>query len=97
MSKTVSVQVAYATPERQVLKNITVPEHTTIEMAISLSGLLSEFPEIDLLKNDVGVFSVRRLLTDVVRAGDRIEIYRSLVIEPKEIRRRRAKKAKNKS
>lgn len=91
VNNTVAVQVVYATPEKQVLKNVTVPRHSTIEAVITLSGILIEFPEIDLLKNDVGVFSERRLLTDTVHAGDRVEIYRPLIIEPREIRRRRAK------
>lgn len=95
--KSIAVQVVYATPEKQVLKEITVSEHATVEMAITSSGLLEEFPEIDLLKNDVGVFSERRQLSDAVRAGDRIEIYRPLVADPKEIRRRRAREASNRS
>ncbi len=95
-SKSISVQVVYATPEKQVLKEITVSEHATVEMAITSSGLLEEFPEIDLLQNDVGVFSERRQLSDVVHAGDRVEIYRSLVADPKEMRRRRAREASNK-
>lgn len=96
-SKKISVQVVYATPEKQVLKEITLSESATIEMAIALSGLPEEFPEIDLMKNDVGVFSERRQLSDVVRAGDRVEIYRPLIADPKEVRRRRAQQAGNKS
>lgn len=96
LNKTISVQVVYATPEKQVLKKIAVPERATVEMAIISSGLLEEFPEIDLLKNDVGVFSERRRLSDVVCAGDRVEIYRLLVADPKEVRRHRAQEAKNK-
>lgn len=95
--KPISVQVVYATPEKQVLKKIIVSEHATIETVITSSGLLEEFPEIDLLKNGVGVFSERRQLSDVVRAGDRIEIYRPLVADPREIRRRRAREATRKS
>lgn len=96
-SKSISIQVVYATPEKQVLKEITVPESATIEMAITSSGLLEKFPEIDLLKNDVGVFSERRQLSDAVHAGDRVEIYRSLVADPKEVRRQRAREARDKS
>ncbi len=96
-SKSITVQVAYATPEKQVLKKIIVSEHATIETVITSSGLLEEFPEIDLLKNGVGVFSERRQLSDRVRAGDRVEIYRSLIADPKEIRRRRAREANSKS
>ncbi len=96
-SKSITVQVAYATPEKQVLKKIIVSEQATIETVITSSGLLEEFPEIDLLKNGVGVFSERRQLSDRVRAGDRVEIYRSLIADPKEIRRRRAREATRKS
>lgn len=97
LNKTVSVQVVYATAEKQVLKKITVPECATVEMAIVSSGLLAEFPEIDLQKNDVGVFSERRQLSDVVCEGDRVEIYRPLIADPKEVRRHRAQEARNKA
>ena len=97
LNKTISVQVVYATPEKQVLKKVAVPDSATVETVIIASGLLEEFPEIDLLKNDVGVFSERRQLGDVVRAGDRIEIYRPLIADPKEVRRHRAQEARNKA
>lgn len=96
-SKTISVQVVYATPEKQVLKEITLPESATIEMAVTLSGLPEEFPEIDLLKNGIGVFSERRQLSDKLCGGDRIEIYRPLIADPKETRRRRAQETSSKS
>ena len=94
--KLISVQAVYATPTRQVLKNVDVPEDATIEFVISSSGLLEEFPEISSEKIDVGVFSERRKLSDRVCAGDRVEIYRPLIADPKEIRRQRAKKVLNK-
>jgi len=90
VGRSISVQVVYATPEKQILKEIAVPENSTVETAITLSGLLEDFPEIDLLKNDVGVFSERRELNDSIREGDRIEIYRQLTADPKEVRRQRA-------
>lgn len=93
----ISVQVAYATPDNQIIKKITIPEFSTVEVAITSSGLLEEFPEIDLLKNDVGVFSERRQLSDSIREGDRIEIYRKLIADPKEVRRVRARKKGAKS
>lgn len=95
-SRSISVQVVFATPDKQILKKITVPESATIEIAITSSGLLEEFPEIDLRKNDVGVFSKRRQLDDSVREGDRIEIYRQLIADPKEVRRIRAREASDK-
>lgn len=90
-SRSISVQVVYARPDKQVLKEVSLPEHATVEAAITSSGLLKEFPEIDLLKNDVGVFSERRKLNDTIREGDRIEIYRQLIADPKEVRRVRAR------
>ncbi|MFV1996991.1 MAG: RnfH family protein [Acidiferrobacterales bacterium] len=93
VGRSISVQVVYATPDKKVLKKITVPENTTVEIAITSSGLLREFPEIDLLKNDVGVFSERRQLNDSVHEGDRIEIYRPLIADPKEVRRQRARES----
>lgn len=88
----ISVQVCYATAERQVLKEVTLPVGSTVAGAIELSGILGLFPDIDLGTNDVGVFSERRKLTDVLQDGDRVEIYRPLIADPKEARRRRAGK-----
>ena len=89
-SKLVQVEVCWASPERQVLKSLTVPPSSTIRDVLQVSGLLEEVPQIDLAKLDVGVFSERRNLTDRVRDGDRIEVYRPLIADPKEVRRRRA-------
>lgn len=88
----ITVQVCYATPERQVLKEVTLPVGSTVAAAIELSGMLDQFPDIDLDTNDVGVFSERRKLTDVLQDGDRVEIYRPLIADPREARRRRAAK-----
>ncbi|MFP5349247.1 MAG: RnfH family protein [Gammaproteobacteria bacterium] len=86
----VRVQVAYARADRQVVIAITVPADATIECVIRDSGILAQFPEIDLMRQAVGVFGMRASLSDVVRDGDRIEIYRPLRADPKETRRRRA-------
>lgn len=88
----IRVEVAYAAPDRQVIKNVELDSGSTIESAIRLSGILSEFPEIHLGHQGVGVFSKPRALTDEVRDGERIEIYRPLLIDPKESRRLKAKK-----
>ena len=87
----VSVEVAYATPVKQLIINIELSISSTIRMAIEHSGILHIFPEIDLTKQKIGIFGKERLLSDRIKAGDRIEIYRPLLIEPKEIRRRKAK------
>jgi len=87
------VEVAYATAERQRLIALMVAPGTTVAEAIEASGVLREFPEIDLRVNRVGVFGQLARLGDPVRAGDRVEIYRPLQADPKEARRQRASKA----
>lgn len=88
-----NIEVAYATPEKQRIIELVVEAGCTIEEAIKQSGMLVLFPEIELTKQRVGVFSQSRKLTDKVSEGDRIEIYRPLAIDPKEARRARAKAA----
>ena len=87
----IKVEVAYARPDKQVVIPLEIPDHQTIEYAIRASTILTLFPEIDLEKQPVGVFSVVKKLTDPVYEGDRIEIYRPLLIDPKEARRKREK------
>lgn len=87
------VEVAYATPRRQEVVEIPVHPGTTIEQAIRDSGMLERFPEIDLSQHRVGIFGELASPQDLVRDGDRIEIYRPLLADPKEVRRRRAKAA----
>ncbi|OGT47184.1 MAG: RnfH family protein [Gammaproteobacteria bacterium RIFCSPHIGHO2_12_FULL_41_20] len=89
------IEVAYALPDSQKVILLTVVSGATIAEAIQLSGILTIFPEIDLAKQRVGVFGKLKKLTDLVEAGDRIEIYRPLVIEPKEARRLRVMQKKN--
>ncbi|MBL4647558.1 MAG: RnfH family protein [Gammaproteobacteria bacterium] len=86
----VSIEVVYALADKQALLNIQVPKDSTVQQAIECSGLLQQFPDIDLTKNAVGVFGRSVDLQHIVEAGNRIEIYRPLVIDPKEARRRRA-------
>ena len=88
----ISVQVCYATPVRQFLRELTVAEGTTLHEAIRRSGVLDEVPEIDLSVLQVGVFGKRRKLDEVLRNGDRVEIYQPLIADPKDSRRRRADK-----
>ncbi|STO64625.1 RnfH [Haemophilus parahaemolyticus] len=90
MSEKIVVEVVYAYPERYFLKKLTLENPITIQNAIVQSGVLEKYTEIDLRQNKVGIFSRLAKLTDVVENGDRIEIYRPLVADPKEIRRKRA-------
>lgn len=86
----ISVTVRYATIERQCEVDIDIPENGTVEMAIKRSGILGEFPEIQLSKYAVGVNAKRVALDAPVQARDFIEIYRPLIFDPKERRRRKA-------
>ncbi len=90
--KQIKVEVAYATPSSQRIFTVWVVEGSTIETAIDRSGVLEVFPEIDLFKQKVGIFSQQKKLSDSVKEGDRIEIYRGLLIDPKEARRKRVGK-----
>ncbi|MCC5859259.1 MAG: RnfH family protein [Ectothiorhodospiraceae bacterium] len=87
----VAVQVAYATPERQVVLDVEVPAGSTAEEVIRLSGVLERFPEIDLGCQAVGIFGREISLADTINAGDRVEIYRPLIADPREVRRQRAR------
>jgi putative ubiquitin-RnfH superfamily antitoxin RatB of RatAB toxin-antitoxin module len=95
-TKQLQVQVCYATPERQILLDLSVPEGASVQDAIVRSGILNQAPEIDLGLSRVGIYGKLRTLDAVVRAHDRIEIYRPLVADPKESRRKRAEKKNDK-
>jgi len=92
----IAVEVAYALPEKQYLRRVTLEEGATVEQAIHASGLLALRTDIDLAKNKVGIYSRPVKLTDVLSDGDRVEIYRPLIADPKELRRQRAEKAAKK-
>ena len=88
------VEVAYADAGIAHIIPVRVMPGATIREVIEHSGILQRCPEIDLTENKVGIFSTVRPLDDKVADGDRIEIYRSLLVDPKEARRRRAEKQK---
>lgn len=91
-SEQIAVEVAYACPDRQVIIPVTVPLGTTLQEAARLSGIATLFPEIDLETIPMGIFGVevKTATTSCVQAGDRVELYRALIADPKETRRRRA-------
>lgn len=91
-----AVEVAYALPDRQKIISVTVDEGCTVLQAAQLSGITQQFPDIDLNTAKMGIFSkmVNDPNTQVVHAGERIEIYRPLLIDPKQARAERAAKAK---
>lgn len=86
------VEVAFAENQQQKIIPLSAPFASCIAEVIRLSGILSDFPHIDLRKNKVGIFGKLRTLDSQVEHGDRIEIYRPLTADPKKIRRNRAKR-----
>lgn len=93
-SEMIHVEVVYALPYEQRVLKLVVEQSATVEEIIRTSGILQMYPEIDLTVNKVGIFSRNVKLDARVRDKDRIEIYRPLLADPKEIRRKRAEQAK---
>ena len=92
-TKTIGVEVAYALPQKQAIKAVDVPEGTTALEAARLSGITSQFEGIDLDEAKLGIFGKAVSPTQVLRDGDRVEIYRPLIADPKEVRKARAARA----
>jgi len=90
VAETIEVEVAYARPERQLILAVTLERGACVREAVQASGILEAFPEIDLAVNRVGVFGHLCGLDRPLDGGDRVEIYRSLIADPKEVRRQRA-------
>ncbi len=89
----IEVEVAYAAgPERQSVIAVRMPAASTLEHAILASGILAEYPEIDLTRQKTGIYGQQRPLDTPLNAGDRVEIYRPLAQHPMEARRRRLQK-----
>lgn len=86
----INIEVAYALPEQQVVIEVQVQKDLTVEEAINVSGVLHSHPEIDLGVNKVGIFGKLVKLSQPIREKDRIEIYRPLIADPKEVRKMRA-------
>lgn len=93
-SKTIQIEVVYGLAHKQKLLSLPISEGTTVEQAINESGIIALFPEIDLSENKVGIWNKAVKLSTVLENLDRIEIYRPLIADPKEVRKRRAEKAK---
>lgn len=92
VADTLQVYVSYATAQREFLRPLRVPQGTTIGQAVETSGVLAEFPEINLVTQPVGIYAKKKTLDTVLRERDRIEIYRPLIADPKDSRRKRAAK-----
>lgn len=95
MAEFIHVEVVYALPERQEVVRLKLHEGATAQQAIDASGLLQRHPEIELGKaNKVGVFAKLVKLDASLNDKDRVEIYRPLIADPKEVRRKRAEQGK---
>lgn len=90
----ITVQVCYARPDIQAVATVTLPVGATVEQAIRASGLLQRFADIDLGRNQVGVFGKAVKLGKPLKGGERVEIYRPLTADPKEVRRKLAAEGK---
>lgn len=89
-----TIEVVYGVPHKQKILTLLVAEGSTVEQAIIDSGIIALFPEIDLSLNKVGVWNRAVKLSEEVNDLDRIEVYRPLIADPKDVRKRRAEKAK---
>jgi len=90
----ITVEVAYALPDKQLILTFELPEGQTVEEAIHASGILKRFDSIDLKTNKVGIFGKSVKLDYILQDKDRVEVYRPITCDPKEVRRQRAKKTK---
>jgi len=94
MSDKINIEVVYALSNEQTLLRPQLPAGTTVLEAIQASGVLDKHPEIDLATNKFGIFGKLTKPDTVLRDKDRIEIYRPLIADPKEVRRKRAEEGK---
>lgn len=85
----INIQVCYASDAVRFLRSLRVPAGTTLEQAIAASGVLAEVPGIDLTTMQVGIYAKKKPPHTVLREHDRVEIYRPLIADPKNARRRR--------
>ena len=94
MPEMISVEVVYAIRQKQEIVSLKVAEGTTVRQTIEASGVLEKYPEIDLSKNKLGVFAKLVKPDTLLRNRDRVEIYRPLIADPKEVRKQRAAEGK---
>lgn len=92
----INIEVVYALPDKQIIRAVNVDADCTIGAAIVQSGIMMDFPELDVSLEDakVGIFGKEAKMTTVLNDGDRVEIYRPLIADPKEVRRKRAAEGK---
>ncbi|MFT5220465.1 MAG: putative ubiquitin-RnfH superfamily antitoxin RatB of RatAB toxin-antitoxin module [Planctomycetota bacterium] len=90
MADNITIEVAYATPQKQKIISLEVKAGESVRIAVKHSGMVDHFPEIDIESCDLGVFGKLVKEDYPLEQGDRIEIYRPLIADPKEVRRQRA-------
>jgi len=98
VSKKIQVEVAYALPDKQLIIPLSVDEDCSLYDAAVASGIANKFPDLDLENSDMGIFGKgeKDPKAGILREGDRVEIYRPLIADPKEVRKKRAEAAKAK-
>lgn len=94
MPESIAIEVVFALQQQQVLVQLKLPSGSTVLQAIEASGLKQKYPEIDLAKNKVGIFGKLSKPDAKLRDRDRVEIYRPLIADPKEVRKKRADEGK---
>ena len=94
MVDSIKIEVAYALPDKQKILRLSVPQGSTVYEGAKRSGIDQFFPSIDFDTADMGIFgkAVKNPKQELLREGDRIEIYRPLLIDPKQARMNRASK-----
>ncbi|MDX9945714.1 MAG: RnfH family protein [Azonexus sp.] len=90
----INVEVCYPLPQKQEVVRLRLSAGSTLQQALESSGLLGKYPEIDLKKNKFGIWNKLSKLDAVLRDFDRVEIYRPLIADPKEVRKQRAAEGK---
>jgi len=90
----IKIEVAYALPDEQIILELEIEKGSTVEQILQASGIFERFPEIDAEKAKVGIFGKLSKRTVTPKAGDRIEIYRPLIADPKAVRKKRAAEGK---
>jgi hypothetical protein len=94
MPEMISVEVVYALPQKQEIFTLRLPAGSTVREAVEACGIMQKYPEIDLTKNKLGVFAKLAKADAPLRDRDRVEIYRPLLADPKEVRKQRAAQGK---
>lgn len=89
-AETIAVEVAHARPQEQVILRLELPAGSTLRQAVEQSGILERFPDIDPDTMKAGIFGKLKKSDQVLQAGDRVEIYRPLIADPKQVRKQRA-------